>query len=307
MSEDNSRIWHAVDVVVSKDAAEAIEFALNSLDALGTAINQLRKSNSETVTVTGYFNALPDDKILRDELQDALRIYGFDDAAIRGVTYGEIENADWLHEWKKHWQPRNVGRFVIAPPWSDVEKSDKIVIRIEPNMAFGTGTHETTQLCLKAIGDNFDADQTFLDVGTGTGILAIAAAKTLATENTEKEQKNISVPSVAKILACDTDVDSIKIARDNATANGVGDKIEFSIGSITSETSTFDFVCANLTLDVITPLLTLLVEKSRHTLLLSGILAELEDAITVELRNLQITNFGRERSGEWISILIRKS
>jgi ribosomal protein L11 methyltransferase len=154
-----------------------------------------------------------------------------------------------------------------------------------------------------AIDENYTPDMSLLDVGTGTGILAIAAAK-LATEHTEKEQKNISVSSVAKILACDTDADSIKIARENADANRVDDKIEFSLGSITGETPEFDFVCANLTLDVITPLLPLLIGKSRRLLLLSGILAEQEDAIVPNLRNSQITHFRIEKAGEWISILI---
>lgn len=310
MSGDNSKTWYAVDVVVKTDAAEAIEFGFDQRGALGTAIHQLREANSETVTVTGYFNAPPDDKILRDELQNALRIYEFDDAAIRNITHGEVENTDWLAEWKKHWQPTTVGRFVIAPPWSDVADSEKVVIRIEPNMAFGTGTHETTQLCLKAIDENFTPHMSFLDVGTGTGILAIAAAKILATENKEKTEnmeKEISVPSVSSvvsILACDTDVDSIKIARENAAANGVGDRIEFVVGSITSETPVFDLVCANLTLDVITRLLPLLLEKSQRLLLLTGILAEQEDAIIAGLQNAQITDFEIERSGDWISVLI---
>lgn len=288
--DDQEEHWFAVNVSVASVAIEAIEFAFNSLDALGTAINQLRKTNTETVTVTGYFNAPPDNNILHDELQNALQIYDFDDAAIHSVTHGEIENTDWLHEWKKHWHPTTIKRFVVAPPWADVAATEKIVIRIEPNMAFGTGTHETTQLCLKAIDENYAADMSLLDVGTGTGILAIAAAK-LATVNTE-------------IFACDTDVDSIKIARENATANGVGDKIVFSVGSISSETSEFDFVCANLTLDVITPLLPLLIEKSRRLLLLSGILAEQENAVIADLLKLQITNFQIEKAGEWISVLI---
>lgn len=296
MTGDNSKTWHAVDVVVESSAAEAIEFAFDQLDALGTAIDQLRKANVATITITGYFDAPPDDKILRDELQNALRIYNFDDSAIHSITSGEIENADWLAEWKKHWRPTTVGSFVIAPPWSHVADTEKIVIRIEPNMAFGTGTHETTQLCLKAIGEHYVADMSMLDVGTGTGILAIAAAK-LATENTERN----------KIYACDTDADSVKIAIENAVANDVSGKITFSNGSIDSTTSVYDFVCANLTLDVITPLLPLLIERSHRMLLLSGILVEQEDVITVELRKLQVTNFQVARSGEWISILIRKS
>lgn len=290
MNSDNSKIWHAVNVVAETCAAEAIEFAFGQLDALGTAINQLRKSNSETLTVTGYFNLHPDNQILRDELQNALRIYNFDNSTVHSITSSVIEDADWLGEWKKHWEPTTAGRFVIAPPWSHVADSEKIVIRIEPNMAFGTGTHETTQLCLKAIGENYAPDMSLLDVGTGTGILAIAAAK-LGLGKTE-------------ILACDTDSDSVKIARENAVANQVGDKIQFFVGSVAGETPSRDFVCANLTIDVITPLLQLLLAKSNRILLLSGILAEHEDAILAEVRKLQIKNFQVERAGEWISVLI---
>lgn len=293
MNGEESKTWYSVDVVVSRDAAEAIEFGFGQLDALGTAINQLRKANAETVTVTGYFNTLPDGETLHVEMRNALRIYKCKETAIHSMTPSQIENTDWLAEWKKHWQPTAVGRFVIAPPWSDIAEAEKIVIRIEPNMAFGTGTHETTQLCLKAIDEHYAQPMSFLDVGTGTGILAIAAAK-LAAENTE-------------IVGCDTDLDSIKIARDNATANGVGDILRFSVGSITSETQSFDFVAANLTLDVITPLLATLLERSRQLLLLSGILDEQEDAIVANLRNLQIKDFAIERSGEWISLLIRRA
>jgi ribosomal protein L11 methyltransferase len=294
--------WIAVNIDVSAKAVEAIEFAFNELDALGTAIDQLRRGNAEAIRVTGYFNEPPDEIILREGLNSALQVYGFEASAISDVSYGRIENTDWLGEWKKHWRPTTVGRFVIAPPWSEVTDADKFVIRIEPNMAFGTGTHETTQLCLKAIDESHSPNMSLLDVGTGTGILAIAAAK-LVTEITKPEE-NISVSCVANILACDTDEDSVKIARENANANGVGDRIEFVVGSITSEIPTFDFVCANLTLDVITPLLPLLITKSRRLLLLSGILTEQEDAIIAELKNLQITNFEIEKAGEWISVLI---
>ena len=157
-------------------------------------------------------------------------------------------------------------------------------------MAFGTGTHDTTQLCLRAIGDNYQPGQSVLDVGTGTGILAIAVAR-LA-----------SAPG-ANILACDTDEDSVAIARENAMLNGVGDMISFFDGSIHDEMPVFDFVIANLTLDVILPMLKLLIAKAGHTLLLSGILSEQETEITVALKDAGISNFEVEHSGEWISVL----
>lgn len=284
------KIWHAVDILVDEAAVEAIESAFCQMDSLGTETNSLLKIKGKPQLVTGFFDSPPEETNIRSVVDETLGNYGFGVDFVKNIANRTIEETDWLAEWKKHWRPTTVGRFIIAPPWSRVADTEKIIIRIEPNMAFGTGTHETTQLCLKAIDENYTTDMSLLDVGTGTGILAIAATK-IATEH-------------AEIVACDTDVDSIEIARDNATANGVGDKIEFSVGSITGKTSTFDFVCANLTLDVITPLLPLLVEKSRHTLLLSGILAEQEDAVIADLLKLQISNFQIESAGEWISVLI---
>ena len=283
--------WFALEITAEPPAAEAIEHALNELNALGTEINHLRRKADDAVTVIGYFNSLPEDNALRDELHYALRIYDLDENAIRVVERHEVTDQDWLHEWKKHWKPTTVGRFVIAPPWEEVADDNKIAIRIEPNMAFGTGTHETTQLCLRSIEENYLRGQSFLDVGTGTGILAVAAAK-LST-------------GPAKIVAYDTDSDSITIARENAEANEVGGRIDFRIGPIANETPAFDFVCANLTIDVILPILDLLLEKANSTLTLSGILIEQEGLIVDALRYVNVNDLSIERAGEWIAVTIR--
>jgi ribosomal protein L11 methyltransferase len=285
-------IWHALDVTVESAAAEAIEFGLNELGADGTEINNLGKTQSETVCVTGYFETEPNEKTARDELVEALRIYDFAPAAIREIVRREIENTDWLAEWKKHWRPTETARFIIAPTWEKFDAPpEKIVIRIEPSMAFGTGTHETTQLCLKAIEENYRNGETFLDVGTGTGILAIAARKF-------KVQS-----SKFKVVGCDTDADSIKIARENAELNDANE-IEFYVGSIDENTARFDFVCANLTIDVIIPILPLLLEKTKRILVLSGILKEQENQIVEELKKLQITDYKIETLGMWISVTV---
>ncbi|MFM9905497.1 MAG: 50S ribosomal protein L11 methyltransferase [Pyrinomonadaceae bacterium] len=308
MNQLNSKKWFAVDIEVDAAAAEAIEYAFNTLDALGSEIDNLRKSAGDNVKVTGYFNDLPDDEDLNDEIDSALDIYSLTRASVRSITSRPVEEIDWLVEWKRHWKPTQIGKFIIAPAWSEVSAKNKIVIRIEPNRAFGTGTHETTQLCLQAIGNNYRDDQTFLDVGTGTGILAIAVAK-LTAEATAKRKKLFvnSVPSVANIFACDTDADSVKIAKGNADANGVGDRIDFFEGTVSVATPAYDFVCANLTIDVISPLLPLLIEKSESILLLSGILTEQEAQIKGELLKLGVAAAEIERSGEWISVFIRFS
>jgi ribosomal protein L11 methyltransferase len=303
MSEVQAKRWFAVDIEADAPAAEAVEYAFNTLDALGTEIDHLRKTGTDAVKITGYFNDLPTDEDLQFEINDALKIYEQDAGSVRAISNREVEDADWLAEWKRHWKPTEIGKFIIAPPWSEVAETDKLIIRIEPNMAFGTGTHDTTQLCLKAIGEQYEHEMSVLDVGTGTGILAIAVAK-LTAENT----KDLSVPSVnsvAKIFACDTDADSIKIARENAVLNAVGDAITFADGPIDDSTPQYDFTCANLTADVIVPILPLLIEKTKKILLLSGILAEQEKLITDELLKFQISNFQIEHSGEWISVLIK--
>ena len=291
--------WFALDIASDPDATEAIESALNQLDALGTEIELFPKSKNEPQIVTGFFDVLPDDNDIRSCVDESLKIYGFDANSVKNISTRMVEEIDWLAEWKKYWKPTVVGKFVIAPPWEKVE-SEKIVISIEPNMAFGTGTHETTQLCLQAISDSYHGGQTLLDVGTGTGILAIAAAK-LPTESTENSEKEI------QILACDTDPDSIKIAKENAAANGVGEHIEFINGSLPDDIPAFDFVCANLIIDVIVPILPLLLEKTREKLVLSGILVEQQEMIAAELQKFKISNYKFEISGEWIAVVISMS
>jgi len=283
-----NRTWIAVDVTVNAYASEAVETAFNILDALGTEIDSLRKSPADPARVTGFFDEAPPHGSVNDAVLDSLRIHGHSAADLLSIDQRMVEETDWLAEWKKHWRPTDIGPFVIAPPWETDLTSDKIVIRIEPNMAFGTGTHETTQLCLEAIGNHFLPTYSLLDVGTGTGILAIAAAKLGGRE----------------IAAFDTDADSVRIARENAELNGVGEQIRFYEGSVDHSTPGADFVCANLTLDVIVPILSLLIDESRRFLVLSGILVQQRAEISGELERRGIMNFEIAIRGEWLSVVI---
>lgn len=293
MNEDQS--WYAYEITVDSEASEAIEFGLNELDALGTEINNLGVKPKETLTVVGYFGAPQTDEVLSDRLNEALRIHGFAPDAIRRIDSRRIGNVDWLFEWKKHWKPTVTNKFIIAPSWENIAETDKIVVRIEPNMAFGTGTHETTRLCLKAIERHYESGMSFLDVGTGTGILAIAAAK---------KDSGFKVQD-SKFSGCDTDAHSITIAVENAELNEVAG-IEFFVGAISDATSAADFVCANILPDVIIPILPLLLEKSKKFLILSGILKEQERRMSEELRKLRIADFQIETDGEWIAIKIAR-
>ncbi len=311
----NQNEWFAVEITIDSEASEAIEFALNELDALGTEINNLGKKQTENLCVIGYFNERQNDKTVQTRLDEALRIYNLDQTAIKNFSWREVENKDWLAEWKKHWRPTKVGNFIIAPTWSEVgtdenSQNRETIIRIDPEMAFGTGTHETTRLCLQVIEENYADEMSFLDVGTGTGILAIAAAKIKSKVQSLKSKVRDSLTHHASLTthhyfwACDTDENSIEIARKNAVLNNVDEDIYFYVGSINADTPIFDFICANLTADVIVPILPLLLKKTKSEIVLSGILREQQELIENELKRLQVLNWSIRTLGEWISIKV---
>lgn len=307
-ADQRSGKWYALDVSVESAAREAVEYALMEAGALGTETNEAgeainaSEAGDALLRVTAYFAEPPERERVRVELGEALRIYDLPSSSVREMQFREVEDRDWLNEWKKEWRPVELGRLVIAPPWSEIKASkDRVVIRIEPGMAFGTGTHETTRLCLKAIMRFFKGGS-FLDVGTGTGILAIAAAKLFPD---------------ARVAACDTDAAAVEIARENARLNGVADRIEFRVGSLYEvgdqpggesgepSTASADFVCANLTADVISSLLPALISASCGRLVLSGILDSQIDAIVDQLHDAGATgNLVMMQDDEWIALVV---
>jgi ribosomal protein L11 methyltransferase len=282
-------MWFALDIMLEASAREAVAYALSEAGALGTE-ETVEADADGLVRVSAYFGESPDRERVRAALFVALRIYELPSSSVREMRAREVEARDWLGEWKKSWQPVRIGsRFVVAPPWSEIEnETDRIVIHIEPGMAFGTGTHETTRLCLEALEKYFDG-ASFLDVGTGTGILSIAAAK---------------LNPAARVEACDTDADAVSIARENARLNGVGARIAFRVGTINDETASADLVCANLTADVILPLLPALTSATCGRLVLSGILDTQADAVRSALRALGIRDCETRAAGEWVAIII---
>lgn len=275
--------WLALDVTIEPDAQEAVEYALMEAGAAGTQY--------ESPVVIAYFNFEPQRELVREKLFEALTIYNLPSSSVRDMSLREVENADWLENWKASWQPIEIGkRLIVAPPWSEIPASqDRVVIRIEPGMAFGTGTHETTRLCLLAIEKYFDGSS-FLDVGTGTGVLAIAAAKLFPG---------------AVVTAYDTDIDAIEIARENARLNGVPN-IDFRAGTIGERESTpsANLVCANLTAPVIVELLPALVGATCGRLVLSGVLDTQLDMVASGLGKLGINDFEVDRDGEWLAIIV---
>jgi ribosomal protein L11 methyltransferase len=284
-SKDGPKTWYALEVALETQAREAVEYALMEAGALGTEMDD---ADARRLRITGYYDLVPDRERVRSELFEALRIYNLPSSSVRDMRLREVEDRDWLGEWKRNWQPVVVGRFIIAPPWTEIKNANqRIVIRIEPGMAFGTGTHETTRLCLKAIEKYFRGGS-FLDVGTGTGILAIAAAKLFPG---------------ARVEACDTD---IEIARENARLNNAAEQIAFRVGSIGDEAiASADLVCANLTAEAISSLLPWLIGATCGRLILSGILDSQLDLLIERLRDSGAEgNCVMMQDGEWVAVVV---
>ena len=294
-------MWYALDVDIDPVAREAVEYGLMEAGALGTETND---AADQRLRISAYFDQLPEREVVRSALAETLRLYDLPSSSISSMDVREVADEDWLGEWKKNWQPVRTGRFLVAPPWSEIpELGDQIIIRIEPGMAFGTGTHETTRLCLAAIERHYRGGS-FLDVGTGTGILAIAAAKLAEQKRAQLPPASAPLPE-AVIEACDIDADAIDIARENARLNGVDGMIVFRVGTMEEATASADVVCANLTADVIVPMLPELLGATCGRLILSGILDTQADGVMARLRELGINSPSAiERDGEWVAVIV---
>lgn len=289
---EQAKIWHAAALTVPRDYEEVAVSALDALGSLGSEVDLLSDPTSPNCKVTAYFTSPPNREGLLTAFRLAEGAYQLPPLVDLRIVTSTLKERDWLAEWKKYWKPVTIGRFTIAAPWHEVDETAGIAVRIEPNMAFGTGTHETTQLCLESMDRIFRPEWSLLDVGTGTGILAIAAAKAAKASNRN-----------ATFSGIDIDPESITIARHNAILNGVEDRIAFSTGTLTPTTPSHDLVFANLTADVIAPMLPLLLEKARRALVLSGILAEQVDDVLAEIPPNCVTTSVRKK-GEWVSITI---
>ncbi len=209
----------------------------------------------------------------------------------------QVPQRDWQKAWMEHFHAVTVGeKLVVAPPWETVEeRPGRILVRIYPGRAFGTGTHETTQLMLEALADEWRPGMDVLDVGTGTGILAVAAAKMGAH----------------RVFAFDADPAAVVAARENARRNRVSRKIFLwaadSPATVRRHTA-FHLVLANILSGVLLPMLPELVHVLRPggRLVLSGILAEEETKMRAALNELPVEVVRVPGRGEWIGMICQK-
>ena len=221
-------------------------------------------SRQERITIRGY---LPNDgkfSVIIGELKSSLqRVFGEKMDIESCLDLKEVQEDDWAHSWKKFYKPFNIGRkLFIKPIWEEViEPEDRVIVEVDPGMAFGTGTHPTTCMCLRALEINIVGGEKILDLGTGSGILAVAAAKLGADS----------------VLAVDCDSIAVTIARENAYSNGVEGIVTVREGELATVIAEgFDIVIANINKATLLPLIELFPAylQKAGLLILSGIMVE---------------------------------
>ena len=208
-----------------------------------------------------------------------------------------LREENWAEKWKANFKPLHAtARIVIKPPWEEYRKGkEEIVIVIDPGMAFGTGTHPTTQMCLQAMEElipSFPRPPSLLDFGTGSGILAIAAQKLGAV----------------RTLAVDIDPVAVRCARENAVANRLSRRMEFRTGSAEGLRSRFDIVMANLLPQELLKTASLLARRvsSHGVLVVSGILKGQKKEIAAAFAKEGLAIGSSKENEGWICLVLKK-
>ncbi|MCC6906181.1 MAG: 50S ribosomal protein L11 methyltransferase, partial [Anaerolineae bacterium] len=218
--------WIEVSLSVDGEGAEAVADALHDLVHQGVVIEQAFPGEAWSdeplppgpLLVRGYFADDGQAAARRRRIAEVLGYLHMMYERIPEPEFRQVHEADWAEAWKKHYHPIRIGeRILIKPAWIEVETGpDDIVLEMDPGMAFGTGTHPTTQLCLQACEWFVRPGMTVGDVGSGSGVLAIAAAKLGASH----------------VLACDNDEVAVRVAQENAERNGVSDRVTVQHSSL---------------------------------------------------------------------------
>ena len=291
-SFDEGSHWLLITLRVARELEEEISSLLFELGSTGIVT---LAEEADVITLGAYFNS----SVVADEIKQAvenecLRVNRPD--AVPGFSFSLVPNQDWMQKWKEGFEPIEIGnRLMIAPSWKlPAANENRFVVQIDPGMAFGTGTHETTRLCLEAI-ERYWKGGSLLDVGTGTGILAIAAA---------------FLSSQSRIVAIDVDPQAVVVAAENTAINNVADRIELLTGQLVDlDGQRFSIVVANLTAEVIVDLmpdLSKCVDRN-GLMILSGILRELAEAVHLSLTSFGFRVVEKKDLGEWCAMVAAKA
>lgn len=305
--------WIEVRVITKSEALEPVTGIFYSLDIKGVAIEDpndilqreqgplswdfadinILEYKGKAAVVKAYFNCDADVKSIVQYIKsklDELKSSGIDIG--RGeVVYKDVHEEDWANNWKKYYKPLNIGnRIVIKPIWEDYNaKEDEIIIEMDPGMAFGTGTHETTRMCIEALEKYVTEDSTVFDIGTGSGILGITASKLRAK----------------KVTGVDLDPVAVDSAKENVRFNKV-ENIEILCGNLMDVVKgKADIIVANIIAEVImfvAPDIKKFLNKGGY-FIASGIIKDKKDEVIDKLKSSGFEIVESNTMGEWVCIV----
>lgn len=238
---------------------------------------------------------------VRKELED---MRAFLDVGECTIEESETEDVDWVNNWKQYFHQFYIDDILVIPSWENVkpEDNDKMVIHIDPGTAFGTGMHETTQLCIRALKKYVTSETEILDVGCGSGILGMLALKFGAKHS----------------LGTDLDPCAIDATHENMEVNGIRkDQYEVMIGNIIDDTAVqdavgyekYDIVAANILADVLVPLTPVIIHQMKPgaVYITSGIIEDKENVVVEAVKAAGLEVLEVNHQGEWVSVVARKN
>lgn len=238
---------------------------------------------------------------VRKELED---MRAFLDVGECTIEESETEDVDWVNNWKQYFHQFYIDDILVIPSWENVkpEDSDKMVIHIDPGTAFGTGMHETTQLCIRALKKYVTSETEILDVGCGSGILGMLALKFGAKHS----------------LGTDLDPCAIDATHENMEVNGIRkDQYEVMIGNIIDDKAVqdavgyekYDIVAANILADVLVPLTPVIIHQMKPgaVYITSGIIEDKENVVVEAVKAAGLELLEVNHQGEWVSVVARKN
>lgn len=261
------------------------EEAYKDLEMISTTEGTLRVFLTEKADV---------EHILKEQ-RELLKSRGLTDDELGSweFSYAEKENEDWSKKWKEKWDVTHVSdRITVVPDWIDYtpQCSDEVIIKLEPGCAFGTGTHSTTQLCMKAIEKYMPENADVADIGMGSGILAICAKKFGAKS----------------VYGCDNDETVIDVAKENAIKNNAD--CEFELNTADKINKHFDFVLANILHNVLAEIMGDLkaIMKDGAYMVLSGILDEKKPVVIDAIKKHNLELVEEMHQNQWVALVVRR-
>ena len=294
--------YYELKISINPDMEEIVsDICFSNFDCEGVVLaEEAYKDLEMTSTTRGTLRVFLTDlknnpqEVLKTE-RELLKERGFTDEELGSweIVLDEKENQDWSKKWKEKWTVTHVSdKIAVVPSWLEyTPKEGEITITLDPGCAFGTGTHQTTQLCMKAMEKYMPAGAKAADIGTGSGILAICAMKLGASS----------------AYGCDNDETVIDVCKDNAKINNIN--CTFELNTADKITEQYDFVCANILHNILAEIMGDLknIMKDGAKIVLSGILNDKKDIVLEALAKHKLKVLEIMSQDQWVAIVAEKN